>query len=192
MNSIVSHLAPSITNLIRADHTKVLATFHRYKADSSPGLKQALVNAVCLSVEIHAQCEEEIFYPAVSAIEPELVGKNLPEHDEMRRLIRTLRGLPPTAVQYDATFMGLMREIIHHVADEETILLPGAERALGERVHELGAAMMRRKLQLMLPRTAEIARNTAGAPKASAVVTFAGAVMAGGWLLRRALKTRLG
>jgi len=188
----VSHLAPSITNLIRADHTKVLAMFHRYKADSSPGLKQALVNAVCLSVEIHAQCEEEIFYPAVSAIEPELVAKNLPEHDEMRRLMRTLRALPPTAVQYDATFMGLMREIIHHVADEETILLPGAERALGERVNELGAAMMRRKLQLMLPHTAEIALNTARAPQPGALVTLAGALAAGGWLLRRALKARAG
>ncbi len=34
----VSKLAPSATKMIRADHTKVVATFHRYQLDASLGL----------------------------------------------------------------------------------------------------------------------------------------------------------
>ena len=188
MNAVTTRFAPSITNLIRADHTKVLATFHRYKIDSSPAVKHALVSAVCLSVEIHAQCEEEIFYPAVREVDPAIVEKNVPEHDEMRRLIFTLRRMSADDPQYDNTFMSLMREIIHHVADEETILLPDAERALGARVHELGAAMMKRKLQLMAPQALDIARNSARAPQTSTVLTVAGALLAGGYLIRHAMK----
>ena len=49
--------------------------------------KQALANTICLALEIHAQLEEEIFYPAMRELAPEgiLVGKSVPEHDEIRQ-----------------------------------------------------------------------------------------------------------
>ena len=186
MSAITHHLAPSIATLIRGDHTKVLATFHRYRTDSSPGVKEALVGAACASIEIHAQCEEEILYAAAREVDPAIVSKNVPEHDVMRRLIGMLRSLAPDDPQYDNTFMALMREVIHHVADEETILLPEAERALGSgRMSELGAAMLKRKLLLMAPQTASIVRNAVRAPSTGAVVGLAGALIAGAYLLTR-------
>jgi hypothetical protein len=51
---------------------------------------------------------------------------------------------------------------MHHVADEETVLLPTAERALKEELRSLGAKMTRRRLQLLGERPREIAVNTAG------------------------------
>ena len=121
---------PTVTNMIRADHTHVLATFHQYEIDTSPGTKRALVNTICAGLEIHAQLEEEIFYPAMRAVAGDagVVGKSVPEHDEMRRLIARLREMEPEDAGYDATVMELMRDVLHHVADEETILLPDAER----------------------------------------------------------------
>jgi hypothetical protein len=184
MNVTITNLSPSVTSLLRADHTKVLATFHRYKTDSAPRTKQALVDAVCLSIEIHAQVEEEILYAAMRAADPALVEKSMPEHEEMRRLIHALRNMPPTDATYDAVFMELMRNVIHHVADEETILLPEAERLFRERVHELGAQLTRRKLQLTRRRVGEMARNAARAMPATTIVAGAGAVLAGAYLLR--------
>jgi hypothetical protein len=51
---------------------------------------------------------------------------------------------------------------MHHVADEETVLLPAAERALTSDLRSLGARMTRRRLQLLGERPLEIAVNTAG------------------------------
>ena len=169
---------PTATNMIRADHTHVLATFHQYEIDTSPGTKRALVNTICLALEIHAQLEEEIFYPTMREIARDagVVGKSVPEHDEMRRLVAKLRSMEPTDTDYDATVMELMRDVMHHVADEETILLPDAERSLADRLEELGAAMTKRRLELTAPKTGEIAWNTVRALPASNVLMGAGAV----------------
>jgi hypothetical protein len=85
-------------------------------------------------------------------------------------------------------FMELMRGIIHHVADEETILLPDAERLLHDRLSELGAQMTRRKLELSMPHAGEMAWNAARAMPAATLVAGAGALLAGSYLLRHALR----
>jgi hemerythrin superfamily protein len=185
MNAIAERLAPSATELIRADHTKVLSAFHRYKLVSSAGKKAALVRTICLSLEVHAQAEEEIFYPAVRGAHPALVEKSVPEHQEMRSLIQSLRAMSPSHEEYDRTFMELMRVVIHHVADEETSLLPDAERLLGAELRELGARFMKRRLELMAPHAGELARDAARAIPAVPLLLAAGALVAGAWLFRR-------
>ena len=184
MNAIAETLAPSATDLLRADHTKVLGAFHRYKIASTSEKKLAVVNTECLSLEIHAQIEEELFYPAMRSLDPAVVEKSVPEHDEMRSLIATLRGLEPTSEAYDRTFMELMRTVIHHVADEETTLFSDAERMLGPRLGEIGTQIMKRKLQLMAPRAGEIARNQARAMPAVPLMLAAGALVAGALLYK--------
>ncbi len=185
MNALVHTFAPSATDLIRTDHTKVLSAFHRYKMASGNARKQALVNTVCLALEVHAQMEEEIFYPAIRAQHPALVEKSVPEHDEMRALIATLRAMQPGGEEYDRTFMELMRKVMHHVADEETTLLPYAERLLASELGELGARMMKRRLQLMMPRAGEAIRNSAGAMPPTPLLVAAGVLIAGAWLFSR-------
>ena len=169
---------PTVTNMIRADHTHVLATFHQYEVDTAPGTKRALVNTICLALEVHAQLEEEIFYPALRALSGDagVIAKSVPEHDEMRRLVARLRGMEPEDAGYDRAVMELMRDVLHHVADEETILLPDAERVLGDRLEELGAAMTKRRLELVAPHTLELAWSHARALPASNVLMSAGAV----------------
>ena len=188
MNPLMSKLSPTATNMIRMDHTHVLATFHQYETDTSPQTKQALVASACLALEIHAQLEEEIFYPALRAVAGDnaVLEKSPSEHAEMRRLIGELRGMAPSDPAYDRTFMQLMRDVIHHVADEETVLLPEAERLLADKLGELGAEMTKRRLQLAAPRAGEFALNTVRTMPASTMLMTAGAVIAGTYLLRRA------
>jgi hemerythrin superfamily protein len=186
MNPVMSAVTPNATNMIRLDHTHVMATFHQYKTDSRPQIKLGLVNTTCLALEVHAQLEEEIFYPAVREItENEAIKKAPAEHAEMRRLIALLRSMEPQDVRYDDTYMELMRDVLHHVADEETIILPEAERLLQNQLNDLGARMMKRRLQLVAPRTKDIALNMARAMPASSVALVAGAAVAGLLLGRR-------
>src|SRR5215207_2942449 len=82
MNHLLSRLSPSITNMIRMDHTHVLSAFHQYEVDTPSRVKKGLADTVCVALEIHAQLEEEIFYPALRAIaDTEFLQKSVPEHD---------------------------------------------------------------------------------------------------------------
>lgn len=193
MNPLLSRLSPSITNMIRMDHTHVLSAFHQYQADSSPRVKRGLVDQVCVALEIHAQLEEEIFYPALRAIaETDVVSKSVPEHDQMRRLITQLRNLEPGHATYDETFFELMNNVMHHVADEETLLLPTAERVLADQLGELGAQMTKRRLQLAAPRSGEIAGSMARSISPGSLVVGAGALLACSYLLGRPRGMRRG
>jgi hemerythrin superfamily protein len=193
MNPVLSKLSPSITNMIRMDHTHVMTTFHQYDAEASPRQKKALAESVCLSLEIHAQLEEEIFYPALRAIaETDAVSKSVPEHNQMRQLISQLRAIDAGDAKYDEKFFELMNVVMHHVADEETLLLPTAERVLDERLGELGAQMTKRRLQLTAPRTGEIAGNMAKSMSTGSVMVGATALLAAGYLLTRPSGLRRG
>jgi hemerythrin superfamily protein len=184
MRALLRKAGPSATDMIRADHTRVMAAFHRYKADSAPARKKAIVGLVCTSLLAHARMEEEIFYPAMRAAGSTLLDDLGPEHEEMRSLIATLSGMRPDDPQYDATFMELMRAVIHHVADEETMLLANAEAVLGERLGELGAHMMKRRAELMAPHAVGMAGQKERAMPGGALA-LVGGLLAGAWLLRR-------
>jgi hemerythrin superfamily protein len=176
-NTLLTRPFPTVTNMIRFDHSHVMLTFHQYHMDSSPMVKEGLVKTACAALEIHAQLEEEIFYPAVRRVtQNEALQKSVPEHDEMRRLIAKLRAMKSTDGGYDDTFMELMRDVLHHVADEETIVLPEAERLLADELHTLGAVMTKRRLALVVPRTGEIAVNMAKALPSTTIAVVAAAV----------------
>jgi hemerythrin superfamily protein len=184
--SLLTRLSPSITNMIRLDHTHVMSTFHQYEVDTPPRIKKGLADTVCVSLEIHAQLEEEIFYPALRAVaETEVVQKSTTEHHQMRQLINQLRNLEPYDAAFDQTFFQLMNTLMHHVADEETLLLPAAERVLADRLGELGAEMTKRRMQLAVPRTGQIAGGMARSMSTGALLAAAGTLLAGGYLMTR-------
>ena len=187
MHSFAGKVSPTATNMIRMDHTHVMGTLHQYETDSSPRTRQSLANTICLALEIHAQIEEEIFYPALKALDSSnpAIQKAVPEHNEMKRLIAKLRGMQPTESGYDDTLFELMRDVMHHVADEETILLPEAERLMADRLGDLGAQMLKRKLELTAPRGGEIAGNMLKGMPRSTMMLAAGALMAGTYLMKR-------
>src|SRR4051812_8313580 len=176
MRTLMQRLAPSATEMIRADHTRVLGMFHRYHLDSRPVAKNAIVGTICLALEIHARMEEDVFYPAMRAAGSTLVDKFVPEHEEMRSLIEQLKRLDAASELFDTTFMELMRAVIHHVADEETVMLPHAESVLGPRLRQIGAQMTKRRLQLAAPHAGEMARRSAIASPINAMMAAAGLI----------------
>ena len=185
----LSRALPSITTMIRMDHTHVLANFHRFRPNLSTVRQQAIADAICLALEVHAQLEEEIFYPALQEV---AAGESVlqdarPEHDQMRRLIAELRGCDPGEPRFRETLDALMREVMHHVADEETVLIPLAEQRLADRLGELGAEMTKRRLQLVAPNALQMAKNQALAMPV-ATLAAVGALAGGAWLLASSMR----
>jgi|SRR5581483_6975420 len=179
-------LTPYITTMIRIDHTHALALFRRVRPGMSASRKRAVVTNACLALEIHAQLEEEIFYPAMREVlgSNEILDKSEPEHERMRALIRVLRDKDVNDPDYDEQVHSLMRTVLHHVADEESVLLPLAEAQLGDRLAELGVQMTRRRMELLRPNLKQVATTTARSfPVATAAV--AAGLVAVAWLLIR-------
>lgn len=186
MTSFLQQLSPGITNLIRLDHTHVLSAFHRYDVDAPARLKKGIVDNVCLALDVHAELEEELFYPALRAVlDDEMLRKSTPEHDEMRGLISRLRHMPVDDPAYDTSFFALMRQVMHHVADEETVLLPAAERLIPEQLQDLGARMTRRRLELLGRRSPELASSVARSMSPGTLVAMGGVALAGVQMLTR-------
>ncbi|HEY4212605.1 MAG TPA: hemerythrin domain-containing protein [Steroidobacteraceae bacterium] len=185
-------VSPSITSMIRLDHTHVLAAFRRYRTGMSPARKRALAANVCLALEIHAQLEEEIFYPALfeAGANTEELDRSISDHDEVRDLVEQVRQLQPRDAEFDQAFTLMVRKVLHHVADEETTLIPLAQTVLKARLGELGWKMTTRRMQLLRPHAGEAVTTTAMTFPVLTGLTVVG-VLAGVFLVSKAVASAI-
>ena len=85
----------------------------------------------CQELTIHAQIEEEIFYPAVrDGIEDDdLMDEAEVGHASAKDLIAQLEAMEPGNDLYDARFTVLGEYIDHHVKEEQDEMFPKAKKA---------------------------------------------------------------
>jgi hypothetical protein len=186
MNPLIARMSPTATRMIRMDHAHVLGQYHKLQPDASASVREATVRHICTALEIHATLEDEIFYPALREVAPdnEVLAGSVAEHDEMRSLIATVRGLPGDDPGLDDAMAALMRAVMHHVADEEAVLLPLAERQLGaQRLSDLGAQMTERRFALAKPHAGQMALDLARGSPAKTTLMVVGTLAAGALML---------
>lgn len=142
--------AQDATALLRADHKRVSDLFAEYEKARSPVRKMALVTKICTELSVHAQVEEEIFYPAVKAAlkDKELVPEAIIEQATMKALISQVEGVTPDGEMFDAKIKVLSEYVKHHVKEEHTEMFPKAKASKLDLV-ELGARLAERKRELM-------------------------------------------
>ena len=138
--------------MLKADHQRVRDLFKEYEAASDPSAKREIAEEACAELEIHAQLEENVFYPAVNEETdegPELVKESLEEHQTVKALIQELRHMGPDDKTFDAKFKELMRNVEHHVEEEEREMFPLAEEELEEDMEDLMEEMQELKEQIL-------------------------------------------
>ena len=116
--------------------------------------KKALVAEICTALGLHAQIEEEIFYPAVKAALKDklLVPEATVEHATVKDLLAQIEGVEPDGEMYDAKVKVLSEYVKHHVKEEQNEMFPKV-RATSLDLAELGARMASRKEELMTQST---------------------------------------
>ena len=136
--------------LLKADHAAVSQLFAEYEKTRSIPKKRALVADICTALSVHAQIEEEIFYPAVkTALKDKLlVPEATVEHTSVKDLIAQLEGVEPDGEMYDAKVKVLSEYVKHHVKEEQTEMFTKAKASSLDMV-ELGARMAARKEELL-------------------------------------------
>ena len=139
--------------LLKADHVTVSGLFADYEKADSSKKKKALVAEICTELSVHAQIEEEIFYPAVKAALKDklLVPEATVEHGGIKDLIAQLEGVEPDGLIYEAKVKVLSEYVEHHVKEEQTEMFPKV-KAMSLDLAELGARMADRKTELLAAR----------------------------------------
>jgi hypothetical protein len=136
--------------LLRADHKLVSDLFEEYEKTRSNAKKKSLVKQICMELTIHAQIEEEIFYPAAKKAlrDKELIPEATVEHATLKDLIAQVEGVEPDGEMFDAKIKVMSEYVKHHVKEEQNELFPKVKASNLDLV-ELGAQLTERKEELL-------------------------------------------
>jgi len=141
--------------LLKQDHQEVQALFEQYDKlaedeDAAEEEKQQLAEQICAMLTVHAQIEEEIFYPAAreSLDEADLIDEATVEHASAKDLIAQIQDGSPDEELYDAKVKVLGEYIRHHVKEEESEMFPKLKKSDMD-LAGVGAQLAERKQELM-------------------------------------------
>ena len=144
-------------DLLDADHRAVKKMFKEYeeltssKARGASQKKMELAQRICTELTVHAQIEEEIFYPALrQAIkETDLLDEATVEHQSAKDLIAQIQGMAATDDLFDAKVKVLGEYIDHHVKEERGDLFTKARSARKLDLVAMRDQLANRKEELM-------------------------------------------
>jgi hemerythrin superfamily protein len=138
--------------LLKDDHKQVKAWFTAFDKTEDDAEKQELANQICQALTVHAQIEEEIFYPAAyDALDEEgddMLDEAEVEHASAKELIAQIQASKVGEPLFDAKVTVLGEYINHHVEEEEGELFPEC-RSSGMDLKALGEQLAARKAELM-------------------------------------------
>lgn len=139
------------TALLKADHRTVEELFERFESARGDDRKQDLAMRICNALRVHAQIEEEIFYPAYleATRDADMHHEAIIEHDGVKKLIAEIESSGPGDDYFDARVSVLSEMVKHHVREEEQRdgLLAKA-RSSGMDLKAIGEQLAERKAQL--------------------------------------------
>ena len=120
--------------LLSSDHREVEELFEQFEkqGDRANAKKKKIADQICTALILHAQIEEEIFYPAARAAVKEagdLLDEAAVEHASAKDLIIQIQEMDPEDELYDAKVKVLSEQIEHHVKEEEKEMFPKVRKA---------------------------------------------------------------
>jgi hypothetical protein len=136
--------------LLKSDHEKVKGLFDQFEDAESQEEKESIIQQAVEELKVHAQIEEEIFYPALRGeVEEDLMNEADEEHHVARILIAELdANQGEDEERRNAKFKVLAESVKHHIKEEEGQMMPNAKKADVD-MNMLGAQLMQRKEELM-------------------------------------------
>lgn len=123
-----SATVPAVVEMLKDDHKKVKKLFDDF--ESAEGGEQASIALTAIhELEIHADLEETLIYPAIrEAIDDaDMMNEAVEEHHLVHVLIAELKKLKPSDERFHAKFCVLSELVTHHIEEEESEMLPKAE-----------------------------------------------------------------
>ncbi len=107
--------------ILKQDHRDVEDLFEQFEDAATLSQQQKIAGQICEALRLHAEVEEEIFYPAArEAIEDsDLIDEAEVEHGSAKMLMEQIESGNLTPEMFRANVMVLKEYIQHHVEEEE-------------------------------------------------------------------------
>lgn len=137
--------ASGIIEMLKDDHEKVKGLFEDF--ESAEGKEQAAIAATAImELEVHADLEEKLIYPAMrkEIDEDAMMNEAVEEHHLVHVLIKELKKLKPNDEVFQAKFKVLGELVKHHIEEEEGEMFPKAQES-EVNWDKLGTAVMKRR-----------------------------------------------
>jgi hemerythrin-like domain-containing protein len=124
-------------DLLDADHRAVKKLFNQFdeltgsSAQRSISQRMDIAREICMQLSVHAQIEEEIFYPQLRATfkKTDLLAEAEVEHATAKELIAQIESAQEPDEHFDAKVKVLGEYIDHHVKEERNEIFPKARSA---------------------------------------------------------------
>ena len=133
--------------LLKEDHKEIRKLFTDFEnaGENAHKTKGKLVDQMIELLTVHTYIENEIMYPRVRDLLPEVeddVLESYEEHHVADLLVMELAGMKPDAERFDAKMTVLIENVQHHMEEEEQDWFPKVREGLGRKqLQELGAEM---------------------------------------------------
>jgi hemerythrin superfamily protein len=143
---------PTALDVLKSDHAEVKKLFKQFesfkKSEDRDGMQQ-VAQAACKALSIHAQIEEEIFYPALRSAgdADDALDEADVEHSHVKELVAQLEASGSGDELFEARFKVLSEYVQHHVEEEESTIFSKARKADLDLV-ALGEQLLTRKEEL--------------------------------------------
>ena len=137
--------------LLRNDHKEILRTFKDFEkaGENAHAAKGKLVDRMIELLTIHTYIENEVMYPRVRELLPELeddVLESYEEHHVADVLVVELAAMKPDSERFTAKTTVLIENVRHHIEEEEQEWFPKVREGLGRKsLQDLGAEMLEAK-----------------------------------------------
>jgi len=137
--------------LLKDDHKQIRKVFKDFEAagDNAEKRKGQLVDKMIELLTQHTYIENEVMYPRVRELLPELeddVLESYEEHHVADVLVMELSSMKPSDERFDAKTTVLIENVTHHMDEEEQDWFPKVREGLGRKaLQEIGEAMIEAK-----------------------------------------------
>jgi len=140
----------SAFDLLEQDHREVEEWFDEYDELKDDNRKTELAEKICLALKVHAQIEEEIFYPQAreATKDNDLIDEAVVEHATVKNLIGEIEAMEVGEELYDAKIRVLGEMVKRHIQEEEEELFPELEAAKMD-LNAVGKEIVERKEELI-------------------------------------------
>lgn len=151
------------TDLLQRDHRQVESWFHACESLSDDQQKAELIQRICMALQVHAQIEEEIFYPRARAETGEegLVQEAIQEHAEVKRMVAEIEQRQAQGQDCTEQLEAMRQAVMHHVQEEENEMFPKV-RSSDIDLFALGSELATRRSELMQQMTAQKSQPNSG------------------------------
>lgn len=130
--------------LLKDDHKRTRKLFRQFEAagDQAVTKKAELVRRIIAELTVHTHVENEVMYPRVRKLLPDLeddVLESYEEHHVADVLCTELLAMPPESENFTAKATVLIELVSHHMEEEEKDWFPKVRRGLKRKqLQELG------------------------------------------------------